>query len=256
MKTDVTLSFSLSGVIQLVDEHTNQYIQSGKARIYTSCPTKVVQKENGIYVFLNAESPEFQVRVELPAYRSETQVLKRCSLDDIKPVRMTPKNLGIWALQNRDVTYFSGTAQPEALVRLLCPVRYCQIRFCKQLRDGRILMESGNFLYAATGRSLLLRDKTGRTELIQTAIDKVYLSERYFVSAEPLKAVSAEDITEIQPVFCARADAEGNFIIAVEEAEEKDIFLIAEDGTQTLVTAAASETKPNLKRIQESRKGE
>ena len=115
-------------------------------------------------------------------------------------------------------------------------------------------MESSNFLYAATGRSLLLRDKAGRTELIQTAVDKVYLSERYFVSAAPLKIVSAEDIIEIQPVFCARADAEGNYIIAVEEAEEKEIFLIEEDGTSESVTAVSSEAKPNLKQVQKSRR--
>jgi len=232
MSLDLHCYVHLNAVIHLIHEHTNRPLVQALPRFYTNCPVDVVKKENGMYAFINAEKPVFQVRIQLPQYLTETLELSADFQDKVQVVRCSPVPKSVLGAPPANTTYFCGTGMTGEKIYLQCPVRYCQIRINKILPDGRALFESTNFLFAGTGRCLLLKDKNENCELVHTIVEKEYTPNRFFLSENPLQKITSEKDVTVVPVFCTRADAEGHFLAAAEDVEDGTGFLLYADGTK------------------------
>ena len=218
MNIDLTVRFHLNAVIQLINEYSNRPLVERIPRIYTDSPVEIIRKENGMYAFVNAQEKEINIHIELPQFLSEDFTVSAKSGYSVKMVRCTPEPLHILGAPPADMTYFCGKSEPKSRVYLLCPVKYCRIKAKERLEDGRILFESMNFLNAGTGRTVLLENGNGQSEFVRTEVDKEYSPKRFFL-AKSEKIESVENL-HIRPVFSARTDAEGNFLVAVSEAED------------------------------------
>lgn len=232
MSLNVRCSFKLNAVIQLIHEYDNRPLIRALPKIYTSCPVEIIRKENGIYAFVNAKESKFNVRIELPQYIPETMELTSVFQNTVQMIRCSPVPSSILGAPPANVTYFCGKGQPGEKIYLQCPVGYCRININKILDNGRVLFESTNFLFAGTGRSILLKDKNGKCELIRTTVEKAYASNRLFLSEYPLSQIEFDESIIPLPVFCSRADENGIFLIAAEEAIDGTGILLKADGTE------------------------
>lgn len=232
MHTETAYSYRLNCVIQLIQEHTNLPLMQPLPRICVSCPADVIRKENGMFAFVNAADPVFQVRIELARYLPETVELQSTFSGRVQPVRCSPVPESILGDPPVNTTYFFGQAPPGTKVYLTCPVRYCRIQLKQLLPDGRGLFESSNFSSAGTGRHLLLRGTEGHCALVQTMLANGYAPGRFFCSEQPLPAGMFQHETEILPVFCSRADGAGRFFTAAEEAVDGTAILLSETGAE------------------------
>lgn len=232
MKLDVSCSFQLNAIIQLIHEHTNRPLVRTLPKIYTSGPVEIVRKENGMYAFVNAKEEKLHVRIELPQYLPETVEVPSVFRNKVQMVRCSPAPQTVLGAPPANTTYFCGKGQPEETVFLQCPVRSCQIRLNSILPDGRALFESSNFLFAGTGRCLLLESENGKRELVRTMVEKAYTPNRFFLSEQPLQQIESDKNVTVAPVFCTRADENGNYLLAAEEAADGTGILLRSDGTE------------------------
>lgn len=232
MITDVSCTFKLNAVIQLIDEHTNRPLIRMIPKIYTSSPVDIIRKDNGMYAFVNAKEKYFNVRVELPLYLPEEFTLSCDFNNRVKMIRCSPEPDSVLGAPPTAVTYFLGNGNPDKKIFLQCKIHNCQIRLKSLLENGHALFESTNFLYAGTGRYLLLKDEYEKKEIISTIIDKAYMPKRFFLSEYPLHNIKSKTKITIEPLFCTHTNKNGSFLFAVEDAEDGEGILCFPDGTQ------------------------
>ena len=229
MNIDTTLRVRLDAVVQLIHEYTNMPIVQ-QPKIYTSCHAIVVPKPAGRFAFVNAAGSQFSVNIEVPSFLSETVTLNAGFEDGVRIVRMSPSPDHVFGGPQKGQTYLCGVAKPYERVFLHCPVNFCRIIFVRLLEDGRALFESRNFQYAATGRTLLLKDSHGNRQLITTMIDPEYFPKRYFLSEQPV-TINVEGSVTAEPVMTVRADSSGKYLAAAEELREGCCTVLEADGS-------------------------
>ena len=232
MNLDLKISIHLNAVIQLVHEHTNRPLTQVIPRFSASCPVKIIRKENGMYAFADASEPQVHVSITLPLFETEETEFTTKFSGRVQVIRCSPSPKSVLGRPPANMTYFSGTAEAGKIAFLQCPVQYCDIFPSQMLPDGRILLESTNFMNADTHRCVLLKTPDGSQEFIRTMFEKKYSPRQYFASAEPLqKITSAEQVTAF-PIFTARADSQGQFMAAAEEAMSGECIQLDENGQE------------------------
>ncbi len=225
MTDDRQFGFRLFAVIQLFDEHTNRFIFDNKTRLFTDHRVDIVTKDNGVFALSNYDGDELEIMIEAPRYITERLTLKRG--ERIVPVRLTPEAPLLTDDPDKSKTLFIGMGQAGEYIRLLCPVEHCRVEFVRAA-EGCPIFESGNLTHAESGRQLLVTDSNGRTEIVTAAVLPAEPPTR-FTASEPLKKADVNNIVSVEPIFAARANKMGEYVIRVENAapnaEETAVFL-------------------------------
>jgi len=232
MSLDLTISTHLNAVLQLVHEHTNQPLTQSLPKIYTSCPVEIIRKGIGMYAFVNAKEPVVHVHITMPLFETEETEFKAKFSGRVQIIRFSPSPSMVLGMPPANMTYFSGITKPEKRVYLQCPVQYCDIFASQMLPDGRILMESTNFMDAGTWRCILLKTPDGKQEFIRTVFEKNYSPKQYFASAQPLRKITSVDQVTAFPIFTAHADKQGRFLAAAQEAISGNCVMLDENGQE------------------------
>ena len=204
MAIDRRLGSRLFAVIQLFDEHTDRFIS------------------------------EDEITIEVPFYITEKLTLKRGG--QIAPVRLTPEAPLLVSGRDKTRTLFVGKGTIGEYVRLCCPVKFCGIEIAR-ISEFRPVFESGNFTHKESGRRLLVTDKNGSSEIVTAAVLPAG-PPSFFTTAEPLKKVDVNNIVSVEPIFCARVNKRGEYVIRVENAApnaEQTAFFLTEDAKRRTV---------------------
>lgn len=228
MTIDRRFCSRLFAAIQLFDEHTDRFITDDKTRLRTNHRADIIRKDNGVFALSNYIGDLLEITIETPFYITETLTLKHGG--QIVPVRLTPEAPFLTANLDKAKTLFVGKGAVGEYVRLFCPVEFCRIKVERKNGD-RIVFESGNFTNARSGRRLLVTDKNGNCEIAAAAVLPA-APPTLFTTAEPLKKADADNIASVSPIFCARVNKRGEYVIRVENAApnaERSAFFLTEN---------------------------
>lgn len=232
MAIDRRLGSRLFAVIQLFDEHTDRFISEDKTRLFTNHRADIIRKDNGVFALSNYSGDLLEITIEVPFYMTEKLTLKRGG--QIAPVRLTPEAPLLVSGRDKTRTLFVGKGTIGEYVRLCCPVKFCGIEIAR-ISEFRPVFESGNFTHKESGRRLLVTDKNGSSEIVTAAVLPAG-PPSFFTTAEPLKKVDVNNIVSVEPIFCARVNKRGEYVIRVENAApnaEQTAFFLTEDAKRS-----------------------
>lgn len=209
----------LSKAVLLRDAFTGEPVSSG-IRIHSLSGGKTEKKNGGYFLFLNVESPEFEVEIESPVYQSRKIRLKSDEGAELEEVLMYPS----WAYpRRREHTAVRGRAEPYSILTFHLEN---ENESCRLLRDYKQGEEQISFYLKGRMVNMLWYIRRKQETLGKyLSLKSIPADSEVYPLKQPLKEDYRIKDTLVYPAWESIADENGGFYLLLPKLSQKKCLL-------------------------------